>query len=177
MRTWVLGEFADKHALIEAVKKLREEGFRRIDTYTPYPVEEVSELLELPPSGVRWFGLFGGLFGAGFGYFTQWYCNAFDFPIVVGGRPFHSLPSFIPITFESAVLFSALSIFFAALANFGFPRIDHPLFEVSAFETASIDKFWVSVTTDKGAEAVERTKARLEALGAKQTSTVEEKTE
>lgn len=174
MSTWLLGEFADKDALLAALRALKEGGLQRLDTYSPYPIEEVSEILDLPPSGVRWFGLLGGLGGVGLAYFVQWYCNAFDFPIVVGARPFHSFPSFIPITFETMVLFASLAIFFSAFANFGLPRIDHPLFRVDQFETASIDHFWVSITTDGSAEEVEALQHRLRELGARHTSVVHE---
>lgn len=168
-----MGEFVSKELLLHALRALKKEGLRRIDTYTPYPVEEVSEVLDLAPSAVRWFGLAGALGGAAFGYFLQWYCNAFDFPILVGARPFHSLPAWIPITFESAVLGSALSIFFAVIAHFGLPRMDHPLFELAQFDTASIDGFWVSVTSEDRRE-VEKVLTRLRELGARHTSTVDD---
>jgi hypothetical protein len=171
---WVLGEFGDKEGLLHALRGLKAQGVTRMDTYTPFPVDEVAEILALPKSGVRWMGLFGGLFGAGGAYFVEWYCNAFDFPILVGGRPFHSFPAFIPITFESMVLFSSLSIFFAALAHFGFPRVDHPLFRIEAFEGASIDQFWLSITTEGGGDEVASLQAKLEALGARQTSILDE---
>jgi hypothetical protein len=171
---WVLGEFGDKEGLLQALRGLKAQGVTRMDTYTPYPVDEVSEILALPKSGVRWMGLFGGLFGAGLAYFVEWYCNAFDFPIVVGGRPFHSFPAFIPITFESMVLFSSLAIFFSALAHFGMPRVDHPLFRIDAFEGASIDQFWLSVTTEGGSEEVDALKSQLESLGARLTSVLDE---
>lgn len=174
MSTWVLGEFGSKDGLLSALRALKEGGFSRLDTYSPYPIDEVSEILTLPKSGVRWMGLIGGLSGVGFAYFLQWYCNAFDFPIVVGARPFHSFPSFIPITFETMVLFSSLAIFFSAIANFGLPRIDHPLFKVDQFEGATIDQFWVSVTTDGPPSEIRALEARLRELGARHTSTVRE---
>lgn len=174
MSTWILGEFESKGAMLSALRALKESGVTRMDTYSPYPVEEVSEILELPKSGVRWMGLIGGLAGAGFAYFLQWYCNAFDFPIVVGARPFHSFPSFIPITFETMVLFASLSIFFSAFANFGLPRIDHPLFQIDQFEGATIDQFWVSVSTDGPPSEIRDLEARLKELGARHTSTIGE---
>jgi hypothetical protein len=170
--TWVLGEFGDKHEMLGALKGLKAHGFERLDTYTPFPVDEVAEILDLPHSWVRWFALFGGLAGAAFGYGIQWYCNAVDFRILVGARPFHAIPSFIPITFESAVLCSAFAIFFSALAHFGLPRIDHPVFELAQFESATIDGFWVSVSADSHADA-ERAQAQLRQLGARHTSLVE----
>jgi len=172
--TWVLGEFGNKDALLHALRGLKARGVTRMDTYTPYAVEEVSEILALPKSGVRWMGLIGGLTGAGFAYFVEWYCNAFDFPIVVGARPFHSFPSFIPIAFESMVLFASLAIFFSALANFGMPRLDHPVFKLDAFEGASNDQFWISVTTDGPPEETAELRARLTELGARRISVLDE---
>ena len=174
MSQWALGEFSDKEEMLAALKALKALGYRRLDTYSPFPVDEVSEILDLPASGVRWMGLFGGLAGAITGYGIQWYCSAIDFKIDVGGRPFHSFPTWIPITFECAVLFSAIAIFLSALANFGLPRIDHPLFELAQFESASIDGFWVSVTVESADEA-SRVLERMRQLGAKHTSVVDEK--
>lgn len=177
MREWILGEFRTPEALLEAVKQLREKGYARLDTYTPWPVEGLPEAIGLPKSGVSWVALLGGVGGAGLGYLIQWFCNAVDWPINVGNRPPNSIPAFIPITFETAILISSLSIFGALIFLFGFPRVHHPVFEVEAFRSASIDRFWISVTTDTPGRETEALQEHLKELGAETVSVVREEEE
>src|SRR5262245_13786545 len=94
---WVLGEFSEPRALIVAAHRLRELGYRNVETYSPYPLDELSESLGLRGSRVPAFVLIGGMAGATLGYLMQFYTNVIDFPINVGGRPLHAAPSFIPI--------------------------------------------------------------------------------
>jgi hypothetical protein len=86
-----------------------------------------------------------GLFGGGFAYLLQRWCNAGDFPINVGGRPLDSAPAFIPIAFETTVLFAALAGFFVTLGFSGLPRLYHPLFEVPGFERTTVDRYWLGI--------------------------------
>jgi hypothetical protein len=102
----------------------------------------------------------------------QWWMNAIDYPINVGGRPLHSAPQWVPITFELGVLFSAFAIFFGSLGLFGFPRPYHPVFEDEEFRRASINSFWISVETKDDAAHNERVLQRLRELGAAHVSTV-----
>lgn len=144
MRRWLAAGFRDEASLKAAYARLREAGFDDVDLHSPYPVAGAEALLGLKRSRVRWAALVGGLLGAGGGYLTQWYLNGFDYPINVGGRPLHAAPAFIPFTFEAMVLTSALAVFGALLAATGLPRVYHPVFEVSGFDRASIDSFWLS---------------------------------
>ncbi len=141
----LLAEFETPEALTAAVRKLRELGYRRLDTYTPYPVKPALEELDLPRSRVSLYALIAGLCGAGGAYFLEWWMNAYDYPINVGGRPPHSGPAFIPITFEMAVLFSGFAAFICVFAFARLPRLHHPVFEVEGFESASIDRFWLGI--------------------------------
>jgi hypothetical protein len=103
--------------------------------------------------------------GGGVGYLVQWWCNARAFPINVGGRPLHSVPAFIPITFESAVLAASLTGFFSMLALSELPRLNHPLFEVEGFDRASVDRFFIGVD-QADPRFDERVREELTALGA-----------
>ena len=172
MRAWVLGEFADAEGMLRAARRLREVGFARLDTHSPYPVEGTSEALGLPRSRVPLLVAGGALLGVGGGYLMQWYCNAVNWPINVGGRPPHSPPSFIPITFELGVLLGAFAAFFGVLALMRLPRPYHPAFEVDAFLRASIDRFWVSVAFDPDEFGKKDAARELSALGALQVATV-----
>jgi hypothetical protein len=169
--TWVVGQFRDERALLEAARALRGQGYASLDLHTPYPVNGAEEALGLRRSTVPLVTLAAGLAGAISGYLLQWYTVGFDWPLNVGNRPPHSAPAFVPVTFELGVLFAALTIFFGLLfAYFRFPRLHHPVFEVEAFRSASIDGLWLSaaVPDERGQVAADA----LQHLGAIQVSTV-----
>ena len=173
MKAYVLDEFDGDEALLGAARELRGRVQGTLDLHSPYPLHGSDEALGLKRSKVPLVALVAGVTGATTGYLFQWYINAFDWPINVGNRPPHSFPAFIPVTFELGVLFSALAIFFGLLGGFfGFPRVHHPVFEVEAFRSASIDGLWLSAEVDGGdADAVA---AELRRLGARQVSVVPE---
>lgn len=162
MRYWVVGEFSSGSEALEALRRLLEKGCakERLDAYSPYPIEGVDKVLGLPPSGLRGAALLAGLGGATLGYAVQWYTNAVDYPLNVGGRPPHAVPAFVPITFEMMVLFAAAALFFGLMYLSRFPRPHHPLFELERFRSASTGAFWVSITTEEKKE----TEALLEHL-------------
>jgi hypothetical protein len=171
MKAYVLGEFEREHALLEAARSLRTRG--RLDIHSPYPLHGSDEALGLKRSTVPLVALVAGVTGALAGYGLQWYVNAFDWPINVGGRPPHSFPAFIPVTFELGVLFASLAIFVGLLAGyFGFPRTHHPVFEVEAFRSATIDALWLSAEVEAG--EAETFAQELRRLGARQVSIVPE---
>ena len=164
MRTGVLGEFRTPEAMIAALVGLRDRGYRKLDAFSPYPVHGAEEAAGMQRSPLDWIVFPFALAGAGVAYLLQWYCNAVDYPLNVGGRPPHSAPAFIPITFEMGVLTTALVGMIVYLALSGLPELWSPVFEVEGFERASIDRFWVGVdATDPGfdREAVERAFADL----------------
>src|SRR5688572_30492362 len=103
-KTWVVAEFPSGEALTGAARQLREKGYQDLDTHSPYPLHEGDEALGLGRSFVPVIALLGALAGLAIGYGLQWYANAFDWPIDIGGRPPHAVPAMIPITFESMVL-------------------------------------------------------------------------
>jgi hypothetical protein len=163
MRSGLLAEFDSPETLVRAYERLRLVGFTRLSSFTPYPVKGL--VTKLPESKVPWIMLGAGLFGGGFGYLLQWWCNARAYPIDVGGRPLNSVPAFIPITFESAVLAASLAGFFVLLYFCGLPRLFHPAFTVEGFERASIDRFWLGVD-DADPQYTEDLSEELAALGA-----------
>src|SRR5262249_39309584 len=140
IRTYVLGEFRSGEELVHATRAMRDQGYQHLDAHTPFPVPGLPEALALPRSRVPLLVLIGGLSGAVLGYLMQWWTNAVDFPINVGGRPLQSAPSFIPITFECGVLLGGLTAFFGALALMRLPKPYHPVFEVPAFKSATLDR-------------------------------------
>ncbi|HEX9051621.1 MAG TPA: DUF3341 domain-containing protein [Anaeromyxobacter sp.] len=174
MKAWVLGEFEAEAALLAAARSIR--GRRpdaHLDLHSPYPLHGAAEALGLRRSTVPLVALAAGVTGAITGYLLQWWTVGIDWPLNVGNRPPHSPPAFIPVTFELGVLFSALAIFGGLLFGyFRFPRVHHPVFEVEAFRSATIDGLWLSAEVEGGeAEAIA---TELRALGARQVSIVGE---
>lgn len=164
----LLAEFETPEKMLEAARALRDRGIRRMDTYSPYPVHGVEESMGLPKSPVSKIVLVAGIAGAIFAYWIQWVTNAFIYPLNVGGRPAHAAPAFLLITFETMVLFGGFAALFSVIGLSKLPRYWDPLFEVKAFESASIDRFWVGVDSrDEHFEPEELTRIWRE-LGALQ---------
>lgn len=141
----IMAEFENPGELVAAVRRAREEGYTRIDAYTPFPIEELNEALELRPSRVPLIVLIGGLLGGAGGYLMQYYLSVVDYPLNIGGRPLHSWPAFIPLTFELAVLVAGLSAVLGMLALNGLPMPYHPVFNVPRFALASRDRFFLCI--------------------------------
>lgn len=172
MKRWVFGEFGSPERLLEVARALRERGFVRLDAHTPFPVEGLAEVLELKSSRLPVLGLLAGLGGAAGAYLVQWFTQAVDWPLNVGGRPLHSAPAFIPITFETGVLSAAGAVFLGLFVVCGLPRVTHPVFELEAFRSASVDGFWISVAVEESTPP-ETVAEMLRTLGAAQVSQVE----
>ncbi len=172
LRALTLGEFATSTELVDATERLRIDGHTSIDTYTPYPVHAAEDAMLLPPSRMPQIALCGAIVGASIGYGFQWWTAAIDYPINVGNRMPHSPQAFLPITFELAVLFGALSIFFGLLFLWKLPRPHHPVFEVEGFRSASSHAFWVSVEAEAG--RADEIANLLRGLGALQVTVVAE---
>lgn len=144
----LVAEFESRERLHGAVVRLREEGYRRLETFTPMPATEIERLLGPRPSAVTRIAGTAAVIGVVFGYGLQWLLNAVLYPIDVGGRPPHSAPAFIPITFETGVLFTGLATFFAVFALSGLPRLWRPVFEIEGFERASVDRWFLLVSDE-----------------------------
>jgi hypothetical protein len=104
--------------------------------------------------------------GAVGGFLIMWYCNAWSYPINVGGRPPFAIPAFIPITFESGILAAGVTGFVALFWTIGLPSLAHPLFRVDGFERASVDRFWLAIDVRDAALDLRRTPDELRAFGA-----------
>jgi hypothetical protein len=172
-RAGLLAEFGTPEAMLAALGSLRERGFTRMDTFTPYPVEGVEERLGLKRSGIpRWAFGFGAA-GAVIAFLIQWWTAAVDYPVVVGGRPLNSIPAWVPITFETTVLFASLAVFFALCVKLRLTALWHPVFEVTELGSAQVDRFWVIVGADDGRYDAAGTAAALEGMGARRVVRIE----
>ena len=145
MKAGLLAEFETPEALLAAVEELHRRGYRVLDAFTPYPVHGLEQALRLPRSKLPWLVLPFALGGGGGCYGLQAYLNGWDYPLDVGGRPPHSAPAFIPISFEMMVLATALGGLVIFLALCKLPELHHPIFEVEGFERASQDRFWLGI--------------------------------
>jgi hypothetical protein len=144
----VLAEFRDPTELVHAVRATRTHGFRHIDAYTPFPVEEVWEALGVHSNRLPMLVLVGGVLGGLAGYLLQYWTSVVDYPLNVGGRPLHSWPAFVPVTFEMIVLGAALSCVLGLLAICGLPMPYHPLFNVERFALSTRDRFFLCIQAD-----------------------------
>jgi hypothetical protein len=141
----LLAEFGDSESLVAALRKARAEGYTYMDTHTPYPVAETADALGFPKSEMGTVMFIGGLVGALGGFMMQYWDNAYGYSLNIGGRPYLSWPSFIPITFEMMVLTASLSGLFGLMAICGLPRLNHPLFNNKVFDRATRDRFFLSL--------------------------------
>jgi len=159
MKPVLMAEFETTDELFAGIKVLTAAGVTRLDAFTPYPVDGLQELLGVPRSYLRWIVLAAGLLGGGAAYFLQWWINVVDYPLDIGGRPYHSALAFVPITFEMTVLSAGFAALISALALGGLPRLWQPVFEVDGFERATIDRFWLAVAS--GDREVDRSRDTL----------------
>lgn len=165
MRDGLMAEFDSPDALIAALTRLRELGYTRLDAYTPYPVRAIEPLVLTRRSKIPLFMLVAALTGAGLAYLVQWWTQAVDFPWNVGGRPLNSAPAFIPIAFETAVLFAGVTGMLMFFVFARLPRLYDPVFEVDGFDRTTIDRFWIAIDqTDPSFDLAVR--RELEAKGA-----------
>jgi hypothetical protein len=163
----LLAEFGGHTALETAAREARRNGYVRLEAYSPYPLESVADAVGHRGTRIGWAVLASGLLGAATGYVLQYYLMAVDYPINVGGRPLHSWPAFIPVTFELMVLFAAVGGVIALFVRLGLPRPHHPLFAVPAFERATQDGFFLGIEAADPRFSRERTSALLHRLGAR----------
>jgi hypothetical protein len=144
----ILLEFSTSDDLVIATQKAKAAGYNLMDTFTPYPVGDAADALGFPKSEMGPIMFIGGLTGACSGFLMEYWCNTYGYPLNVGGRPYFSWPSFIPICFEMMVLTTALTGLFALMALCGLPRLHHPLFNSKTFDRATKDRFFLCVEAE-----------------------------
>jgi hypothetical protein len=163
----LLAEFDSSSAVVAAASRLRQEGYRRMDAFSHIPIEGLAEALGFRCSRVPLIALCGGLAGGIGGYALQYWISAVNYPLNVGGRPQHSWPAFVPVTFELAILGAALAAVLGMLALNGLPRPYHPVFHVPRFALASRDRYFLCVESIDPVFDSARTRSLLEALSAR----------
>jgi hypothetical protein len=168
----MMAEFDTPTDIVVAARRTSEAGYKKIDAYSPFPIEELAEAIGFHHNGVALITLIGGLLGLFGGFMLQWWVNTISYPINIGGRPPNSWPAFIPVTFEMTILFAGLSAVFGMLVLNGLPMPYHPVFNVPRFERATQDKFFLIIFSSDARYDTIHTRAFLEGLGAKSISEV-----
>ena len=168
----LMAEFDSPSDLVAAARKTYEAGYKKIDAYTPFPIEELAEAIGFHKNGVALVVLVGGILGCLSGYLLQWWIATVSYPINVGGRPYHSWPAFIVVTFEMTILFAVLSAVFGMLALNGLPMPYHPVFNVPRFAFATKDRFFLIVFQSDPQYDTVSTRTFLESLGPRSISEV-----
>jgi len=170
----LLAEFETAEDLLRATRRAYAAGYRAMDAYSPFPVEGLTDALGWRTNAIPLIGFFGGLTGALTGIGMQYWIHAVALPINVGGRPLDSWPSFVPVTFELAVLFSALSMVAGLFILNGHPEPYHPVFNVLAFGRASRDRFFLCIESRDQSFDHDATRQFLQSLGAGEVADVYE---
>lgn len=148
-RLWgLLAEFATADALLAAAEAARKAGYTRIEAYAPFHVDGLAEAVGFPRNRVALVTLLGALLGGLLGYGMQWYSAVVDYPLNVGGRPLHSWPMFVPVTFETTILGGALAAFAAVIVGNRLPDLAHPVFEAPDFDLAMRNRFFLCLRAD-----------------------------
>jgi hypothetical protein len=160
----LMAEFDNPDALLHAAEQARLAGYRKMDAYSPIPIEELSEALGLPRTRLPKLVFLGGLVGGIGGYSLEYFCAVIGYPLNIGGRPLHSWPQFIPVTFETTVLGAALACFVGMWALNRLPQPYHPVFNVPAFARASTDRFFLCIEAVDPTFKLDATRQFLEGL-------------
>jgi hypothetical protein len=168
----LLAEVADAQALVSATRLAHEAGIRHMDAYSPFPIEGLSEALGFRKTRLPLLVLCGGLVGGMTGYLLQYWTAVIDYPINVGGRPLHSWPSFLIVTFELTILGAALTAVLGMLALNGLPMPYHPVFNVPQFALATRDRFFLCIEASDAKFDHEKTSAFLREIGARTVTEV-----
>ena len=168
----LMAEFAEHDQLLEATKQAYAIGYRRMDAYSPFPVEGLAEALGHEHSPIPLITLLGGMAGGLGAYFMEWYAMARLYPLNVGGRPLNSWPNYVPVTFELTVLIASLSAFVAVFVLNRLPQLYHPVFNVPGFRRASIDRFFLCIEVTDPKFDCKRTREFLVSLGSIKVSEV-----
>jgi hypothetical protein len=170
----LMAEFDSSTNLVEAARRAYHEGYQAMDAYSPVPIEELHDALHMHDTRLPKIVLAGGLFGALAGYGLQYFVSVIAYPINVGGRPLHSWPAFIPVTFETTILAAALSAVLGMLALNGLPQPFHPVFNVPRFALASRNRFFLCIEARDPKFSIDATRQFLQSLGAREVTTVED---
>jgi hypothetical protein len=169
----LVARFDTPEDLIAAAERVRDAGYKKIDAYTPFPVEGLTEALGVRPSRLGILVLAGGITGTLTGWFLQYFAMVMSYPLIVQGRPHFAWPAFVVPAFETTILFAAFTAVFGMLILNGLPKFYNPIFNAPGFEAATRDGFFLAVEATDPKFSRDRTFALLEELAPQRVVEVE----
>ncbi|MFY9555734.1 MAG: DUF3341 domain-containing protein [Blastocatellia bacterium] len=169
----LMAEFEDPTHVVSAARRAHEEGYRKMDAYSPFPIEELTEAIGIRHTRLPLIVLIGGIAGCLGGFLLCYWVSTVTYPINVGGRPLNSWPAFIPVTFECTILLAALSAVLGMLALNGLPQPYHPVFNVPTFDQATRNRFFLCIEASDPMFDKNSTRDFLSTLGASEVTDVE----
>lgn len=161
-----LAEFENVNSVVSAAEAVRDAGYYRWDVHSPFPIHGIDEAIGIRPTFLPWLVLGGGLFGLAAGLWMQWFTNSYDYKLIVSGKPFFSLPAFIPVIFAMVVLCAALTAIFGMLLLNRLPMLYNPLLKSERFRRVTADRFFVVIEASDPQFDETRTAELLRSLGA-----------
>jgi len=161
----LLVRFRGPGDLMEAAKRVRDEGFREWDVHSPFPVHGMDRAMGLPSTRLPWLVLGGGITGFLGALLLQWWTNAMDYPFLISGKPIFSLAANIPVAFELTILLSAMATVTGLFLLMKLPRFHHPLFHKPAFRKVTNDQFFICIKARDGKFDPEKTGSFVSTLG------------
>jgi hypothetical protein len=170
----IMAEFATPADLYHAAEKVRDAGYTKWDTFSPFPVHGMEEAMGISRTKLPMMVACVGLTGAGLGMLMQWWMSSVDYQMLTQGKPFFSWQAYVPITFELGILFSAFTALIGMLALNGLPRWHHPLFTKERFLSSSDDKFFIAIEATDRSFDPDKARTLLEQAGASSIELVEE---
>jgi len=166
-------EFNSPEEIIAAAEKASAAGYKKMDAYTPFPIEDLPNALGQKETRLGWVVLSMALIGALTGFFMQYYANTHYYPLNAGGKPLNSWPNFVIITFEFTILFSAFTSGLFMLGRNGLPRPYHPIFNLEKSENITGDKFVLCIEARDKNFSLDKTKDFLASLNPNYVEEVE----
>lgn len=170
----IMAEFDTATELVDAARQVRDAGYKKTDAFSPFPIHEIDEALGIRRSVLPFMVLGGGVAGLLSGLALQYFIHVIDYPLNVGGRPYFSLPSFIPPAYELTILFAAGTAVFGMLLLNGLPQPYHPVFNVPRFALATREKFFLVIEAKDPQYDYEKTKSFMQSLNPQEVFDVEE---
>lgn len=169
----LMAEFDRPEDLLEAAQRAHDAGYRRMDAFSPFPIEGLADAVGFRSTRVPLICLIGGLIGCLGGFYLQWWPNVIGYPLDIGGKPYNSWPNFIPITFELTILCAGLATVFGMLALNDLPTPYHPVFNAPRFALATRNRFFLCIMAQDPKFDLQKTKEFLATLKAKGVSEIE----
>jgi mono/diheme cytochrome c family protein len=141
----IVAEYTSVDTLLAACRRVRDAGYKKTDAFTPFAVHGIDKALGIKPTVLPWIVLVAGLTGLVTALTMQIWMNSINYPYIISGKPYISLPAFMPVAFELTVLFSAFGAFFGMWALNGLPKFSNPIFTDPRFDRVTDDRFFLYI--------------------------------